>query len=732
MRRAALALMWAGAIFAAACPAFGQRIELGGDPAALESASEMLRLSERYKNVCSELRDNKISSSSPLKEFSADDRFVLAISRFCAQGDFLLEQPKSQSRCEPFLLETKHLDFILALGIMRAEPARRIVIECVRVAEDQRLQFRMLEAQVLALRNLKAGEVYIYFSKLLNGARVDDSEISAGLRLNGVTASGPIIIRRSRIGPSTRGQGKGIALRVRSSTLDRVEAIAMTLDGGLSLENIFVKEDVHISSSTIGGHFDAQGEKFGGRLVIFDSKVTGVVRLERLSADGILLQKVGLTELSLAYARIAKTIELDDTTFTGSVSLEHARVDGAVLVRNSKFTKPLSLNHAVVSGQVLIDTVSFDDYLWASQTQSHQFDIRNVTVTPSAVLTGIVTRNLVVRNTTVRDWFYVANARLNTLDILSSKFGRLDCSDCIIEQYAIVAAEYSEGIRLSGARILGSLMFSAQYPGDKDSGDKVYRSAWKPGSILDLTGVRAQTIQADDVDLRLNSEPLECKDQLVQAKLSGFTFDQFIGGRHMNLQSTTSLGNVLDRNVAEIRNWIRGRPSCWSIDQLMPEKANYQQRFDPQPFETFATALERSGRGRDAVELRIAKREEEIAATNPPAYERFYLEVGRWLVGYGYKNELALVWLVALAMFGTAVFLWSQPPALLKRKHWLDKFFYSLFFSIDRLVPQLIVHGEMSEFEGMGRVATYYFYAHRVIGAIILIYAIAGLTGALK
>lgn len=726
MRRAALALMWAGAILAAACPALGQRAEVGGDPAAFESASEMLRLSERYKNVCSELRANKISDRSPLKDVSADHRFVAAIIRFCASGDFLLEQRTEHSWCDPDPLEKKHLEFIAALSIMRSEPARRIVLECVKVAERERLQFRMLQATVLVLRRVTASEVYIYFSKLANGVRLQDSDIQEGFRINGVAETGPIIIATTTIGSVAR-RGNN-ALQVRNSALDLFEARNSTFDGNVVFDNVTVKADIQFIAASILGNLDLEGERIGGRLVIQEgSAILGSARLQRLSADGLSILASTVVNLALDYAQFGRLIEISASTFLGAATLTHIRVEGALIAhKESYFARLLSLDNANVNSRILMDSVFFGAAFSAERAQVNLFELRNVDAGANIILTGIVARTVTVVGTEVRGSLFLGNARLHVLNVFGRKIGLLDCSDCIIEQYAFLAAEYEQGVRLAGARILGSLIFSFR---DRDNG--FYRAAWNHNAVLDLTGARAQTVEADDVDLQLKDPPPDCKDQLVRANLSGFTFDQFIGGRHTN-QPNTSRGKVVDRNVADLRNWIRGRPSCWSIAQLMPEKANYQQRFDPQPFETFATALERSGRGRDAVELRIAKREEEITASNPPRYERFYLEVGRWLVGYGYKNELALLWMVALAIFGTAVFLWSQPPALLRRKHWLDKFFYSLFFSIDRLVPQLIVHGEMSEFEGMGRMATHYFYAHRVIGAIILIYAVAGLTGVLK
>jgi len=167
----------------------------------------------------------------------------------------------------------------------------------------------------------------------------------------------------------------------------------------------------------------------------------------------------------------------------------------------------------------------------------------------------------------------------------------------------------------------------------------------------------------------------------------------------------------------------------------VPHKSQFtHDRFDPLPFETFAAALERSGRPEDAIDLRIRKRAREVAEYSRSKQVLYWF--GRHFVSYGYQNYKAAEFLAALWALGVIFHLFGRRRTAveiqrIELRALLARLSYSFFFSLDRLVPHLALDRRMDEYSTLEHWARFYFYVHRILGTIIFLYAIVGWTGVL-
>ena len=228
-----------------------------------------------------------------------------------------------------------------------------------------------------------------------------------------------------------------------------------------------------------------------------------------------------------------------------------------------------------------------------------------------------------------------------------------------------------------------------------------------PKAELNLTGLRVRLIEAFDDDLRVANEQPECPNQLVRVRLAGLFFEHWGGGRRNSSKAFTggdiaapasnrrSKNDVLtakkksplprsgdskvvqavglfERPPSSLTEWIRGQQSCWADPSASPkrQKRNHGNDFTYCPdfrveseaecrAQTLEAAgeptlirtvrdlrpiLERSGRPDKATELRIAKRDAQIAASCPDELQKLVFWLGRSIVGYGYDNNRALLW----------------------------------------------------------------------------------------
>ena len=95
--------------------------------------------------------------------------------------------------------------------------------------------------------------------------------------------------------------------------------------------------------------------------------------------------------------------------------------------------------------------------------------------------------------------------------------------------------------------------------------------------------------------------------------------------------------------------------------------------------------------------------------------------------GYGFRYFYSLIWMVALVVLGTVVFLRTEEG---KTKN----ISFGIEYSLDMLLPIIKlreIHYRI-DFNDGWRPARIYFYFHQLMGYVLAFFVIAGLSGLTK
>lgn len=571
--------------------------------------------------------------------------------------------------------------------------------------------------------------------------RIENTKIEGDFFTSLANVTKDYLIHRTSIGGKLEGNrmNVGSLLDFRGATVTGDITARFISAGSLSIiEKSSFKGDTRIDYSRISSQIWIEDSEFDKQLIMSNANVDGLIQSKNSRFKGTTW---------FNYTKARTYMSFEKCQFGDNLYIDYPRIDGNFTFDGTTVDKSLYFRYGEVRRVLLTNQSKFgigkdvkpeDTGIFIARLRGNVLEVRTVEA-PRLSMSGTGVGEVYIYGSKITHELFAGNSRMNVFDIqysgsgdkrVGSEIDLFDCSDCVIDQYLLAGAKFIRGVRLLGARI-NTLTFS----------EETTHASWEPKAVLDLTGLQAQVIQANDSDLRINTQSASCPNQLVQVRLAGLKFDSLVRGRILNMgESSAEIRGLFDRPVNGLKEWMLSNPSCWSgklgEDFNHPESSN--ARFDPQPFEVFAAALDRSGRPEAATDLRILKRDAEIDVSNYSKLRRFALWIGRWVVSYGYENERALFWFALLWFIGWAVYLYAfRPRPSLKTGKvppWYspDNLGYAAFYSLDRAVPQLTLDKGMDRYSLIHPGARYYFYAHRVLGACILIYAVAGLTGVLK
>lgn len=621
------------------------------------------------------------------------------------------------------------------------------------------------------LRNLNLerstinGPVDLQSQKIDGDMRLESLTVNGFFRPNRATITGHFSIRESKLNGDFFGYGVNVAkdFVITNTTIDGkletnrasvgtlFEFRGTTVTGDTQMRFMQVATISFAAKTAFKGGVQLDYAKVGPQFLINDVDFEKDTTFSHANVEGLMLltNVRAKANITVTYARMLSYLEINNSQIGGLLNADNLRTGGNLWFNRIEVTGTANIRFAEVGGRVYMNLSKFESGLYMNRLRAGILELRNSETPKDAQFTGMVAREVLIFGFRAKGELFLGNSRLNVLAIsyatvsekvnekenvdkrIESEFGLLDCSDCVIDQYALLGGKMTRGVRLAGTRVNSSLNFS----------EGSTRASWEKDAVLDLTGVQVQVIQADDSDLRVVGGDDKCPNQLVEARLSGVKFDSLVGGRLMDMKiSGPARAGLFDRPVTALKEWMLSKPSCWSgkLGEEFQHPAASHVRFDPQPFEVFAAALDRSGRPEAATELRILKRDEEVQVYDYSLLRRAALVIGKWVVSYGYENENALFWFALLWLLGIGVYLYAfQPKPATKtgtpqRWYALDNLGYAAFYSLDRAVPQLTLDKSMDRYSLVHPGARYYFYLHRVLGACILIYAVAGLTGVLK
>jgi hypothetical protein len=759
-------------------------------PPDIGEPPQHIRNADQIKRACEDMRTTRRTPA-----FEASERFFLeAVERFCALGELVITGTYDRGQCQTReRLSATHLRFIKSLQQVRPQGVRQIALNCVTISELLRIDD--LDASIIQFRDMEAEDVLFVQVRLSAGLIVSNSKLKNGFGLLNVTINGPTQIRsNTEISNNSRW---GFAFGAEGSSIHSISVDESKILGNFRVNKLAIKEDLSFTSkSVVEGNLNAQNAVIGGTLNINNSEIKGNVDLTALSADRITATAAKFAKnVALPLARIEKATLLEEaTTIEGDFVARGAKLGSGLLIiggtkikgatgldyttadlirmLNATFEKIGSLNHSIVSKEVLIGGNStFNDSLYVERLHANSLKIDDATIRGTLNASYARLGSLEMANATIAapdckdltcrislfnaDIDYVrardlvsralegGNARMRTM-LLSGKttFGRFQCGDCLVEQYALVAARFTGPAILAGAEIKGTLAFRE---GDKNV-------SWGEKAELNLAELRVDTIAANACDLVLEQpapaagkEPIKCVDQptishrFVPTTLTGARYRSIVPGRsglfelpanpkeRPRVASAWETMPLLDLPSASLIQFLRSAGS---------------EQYNPQPYEQFSGALSAMGKNNEAIDVRVARINERLAdpGSRPNVLVRFSYFVYYYISHYGFRSWQAFLYFVGLILVGSGIKLldqWLTVKRLYRQRDY-DTIFglwiYSVWFSLDRAVPPLHLDPQardrhMDADRNLQANARHWFYCHRVIGTILISIFAAGLAG---
>src|SRR5262249_2354989 len=147
-----------------------------------------------------------------------------------------------------------------------------------------------------------------------------------------------------------------------------------------------------------------------------------------------------------------------------------------------------------------------------------------------------------------------------------------------------------------------------------------------------------------------------------------------------------------------------------------------QQPYAAAPYYQLATVLRNQGRPDIADQVLYAGRERE-RSQSLSWHDYIWLTANKWLIGYSYHVEWALIWVAGVVLSGIAALQISGEG----RKNGMP---FGIAYSFDMLLPIIRLREKHYQID-LGWVR-YHFYVHKIMGYVLGAFLIAGLSGLTK
>lgn len=372
--------------------------------------------------------------------------------------------------------------------------------------------------------------------------------------------------------------------------------------------------------------------------------------------------------VDLNYRHIKNNLFLDRSRFSDTVSMAWIRAD-----RN------ISFDRSVVEGILNLEGARIDGSLWLREGKYSE--------SPKSIRLG---------HAKVRGQLSMAESRLQGVDMDSISIGDdLFLRDTtIVSTLSLIFANVESNVVLDGAKLHIVDMSGATFDGDLRMADGRRNVQWRNGGSIYLLNTHVGALVESPT-----SWPGEVRSE-------GFTYNQ-LGGFGSSRRDVVS-----KRGVGQY-SWL-GRGGSGSLH----------------PYEHLAAVLRKAGNERVARDVLFHGRKSQRKQASS---EKRWLTWG-WLtllqsvIGYGYRLSNALWWCIGVIVIGCFM-------AVLQRKCGDNRKTIGpigFWFSVDYLLP--IIELNVAHFEGVTwkPMCRWYFYAHRLIGYVLMLFVVAALTGLVK
>lgn len=479
---------------------------------------------------------------------------------------------------------------------------------------------------------------------------LNDEATFEAVYLSGAEIGGQIVASSSTFSDVLKAQRMKVGLSVflnDGATFEAVYLIGAKIGGSL-----------HASGSSFGGPFTADSLHVGSELSLSDSEFFDEVGLLGAEIGGqVIADGSSFGEFNADGMRVGDDLYMLDSAFFRGIDLLGANIGGQFSANQSSFGGQFNADGLRVSADLFLnDDAGFGDIdligadiggtvSAIGSTVNGLFNAGSMRVGGGLLLRGgtsfgavrllgaEIRGNVEADGSTFKGEFSADGMRVGGGLFLrgGATFDAMDLPRVEIGRVLQFGASNFDGvIDMTGTRINGELLLSSLFHGTP---------IWGKDARLVLRNVTADALQAEE-------HAWERPDgSMLPTDLTGFAYGRF-GGLHAD--EGTSMADSTDDWLVR---WIEAQP-------------DHDARYDPQPYEQLAAALDAAGENAKARAIRVAKFEHRARTPGVSGWERLRLWFSRWLIGHGEYPFNTLAWFGGLVGAGYLVAMYSRAEVL--------------------------------------------------------------------
>ncbi len=640
-------------------------------------------------------------------------------------------------------------------------------LERSRIEADVNLRFLNSTCPILFAKSVFTGTVDLSLSKIGGVLDMTGAKCTGKLNMNQLKVTGVLFMRNG---------AEFSEIDLGGAKIGQVDMTGAKCTGKLSMNQIEVAGSLFMRNGAEFSEIDLVGAKIG-QVDMTGAKCTGKLSMQELKVTGSLLMRNGaeFSEIDLISAKIGEVLDMSGAKCTGKLNMNQIEVTGVLLMSDKAEFSEIDLVGAKVghlemigakcTGKLIMNQLKVAGGLFMRKgAEFSEIDLGIAKIGGVLDMTGAkCTGKLSMNQIEVAGGLFMSDkAEFSEIDLVGAKVGHLDmtgakCTGKLnMNQLKVTGslfmsdkAEFSEidlggakigQVDMTGAKCTGKLSMNqievagGLFMSDKAEFSEIDLGGAKIGGGLYIWGSRFASIDLTDSSIKIvlnlgiddRSKPkwsgksprLLLRNTVVDSMQAPPQLDAFPNDLDLNGFKYSHLG---EWRGADGESEMASRKSKWFTDWLGKDRG-----YSPQPYHQLAEVLRTMGHPGKAKDILYAGKERERSE----AWKRW--EVSNWLwlsllnctIAYGYHYYYITHWVILLILLGAWIYGKTAPG---KASNWMAR----LIFSFDLLLP-LVKLNENNYKIPISGWQLYYFYFHKLIGYVLGLIIIAGISGIIK
>jgi hypothetical protein len=419
-------------------------------------------------------------------------------------------------------------------------------------------------------------------------------------------------------------------------------------------------------------------------------------------------------------AWFAEPVDLESARIEAQLLLERSRFDGNVTFARTHLRSLLWMDGSRFAGQLNMVRMQVADDLVMRKAEFGAVDLRGAKIGGHLAMEGSK-----FNGTLIMESIKIAGALFMRYE---AEFGEVNLGEAEIGSQLDMNKSTFDGKLLMHSMVVGSHV-QCQDAKLAPAAELIFNSA-KIGGGLDLRGTTVHVLDLSGATISQGLRPTAppASEHKIASAPSRMTL---VGASIGTLQGAADawpvrldLAGLTYKGLGGLEAEGTDNMSGWTAEQLRSWLAR-DPTYSPQPYEQLARVLREGGQAAKADDILYYSRERERTEV-ATGLDFLWKTALHAVVGYGYRTERVVLWIVFFVGLGVFVLKVSGEGRRLRMP-------YGVAYSFDMLLPVIRLrdkhYSNAFDLHGWAR---YYFYGHKITGWLLAAFLAAGVAALTK